>query len=83
MNVESLMQQVDNTFKKRKLAVFSTHRINYVGGIDEQNRKNTLQLLDDFLTKLLHKYPDVVFLSSDKLIDIFKNNEDSYSSSTR
>ena len=83
MNAESLMQQVDNTFKKRKLAVFSTHRINYVGGIDEQNRKNTLRLLDDFLTKLLHKYPDVVFLSSDKLIDIFKNNEDSYSSSTR
>lgn len=70
-SVDGLIAQVDNTFSMHKIAVFSTHRINYVGGIDEQNRKRTLNLLDYFLTKLLKKYPDTVFLSSDKLIEIY------------
>ena len=69
--VGSLMKQVDKAFSSHKLAVFSSHRINYVGGIDEENRSRTLLLLDDFLTSLLKKYPDTVFLSSDQLIDIF------------
>ena len=69
--VDSLMKQVDNAFAHKKIAVFSTHRINYVSGIDERNRTNTLQILDEFLTKLLRKYPSTVFLSSDKLIDLF------------
>ena len=71
-SVVKLMSQIDETFKQRKIAVFSTHRINYVGGIDEKNRTRTLRVLDDFLTRLLQKYPNVEFMSSDKLIDIFK-----------
>lgn len=68
----SLMEYVDSIFAQRKIVVFSTHRINYVGGIDERNRSRTLELLDDFLTALLRKYPDTLFLSSDKLIEIFE-----------
>lgn len=70
-NVGDLMKQLDSTFAQRKVAVFSTHRINYVSGIDEQNRSCTLRLLDVFLTKMLKKYPDVEFLSSDQLISLF------------
>lgn len=69
-SVDSLMKQVDSAFVKHKLAVFSTHRINYAGGISERNRFNTLNLFDQFLTALLKNYPDVEFLSSDKLLDI-------------
>lgn len=71
-SVEHLLHQVDGAFSKHKLAIFSTHRINYVGGIDENNRHRTLETLDAFLTRLLSKYPDVEFMSSDKLIEVIK-----------
>lgn len=71
-NTDALMKQIDDVFAQHKLAVFSTHRINYVGGIDETNRSRTLTLLDVFLTKLQRRYPDVEFLSSDKLIDVIR-----------
>lgn len=70
--IDNLMAQVERVYAKNKIVVFSTHRINYVGGIDESNRNRTLVLLDAFLTQLLKKYPDLVFLSSDKLINIFE-----------
>lgn len=71
-SVEELIRQIDEVFSKRKLAVFSTHRINYVSGIETSNRSRTLGVLDKFLTKLLDKYPDTIFISSDKLIDVLK-----------
>lgn len=70
LNVEALMKQVDEIFKHNKLAVFSTHRINYVGGIEESNRFQTLRVLDEFLTQLLKKYPDTIFMSSSDLLNI-------------
>lgn len=73
VSIESLMKQIDDTFAQRKIAVFSTHRINYVGGIDERNRQRNLLILDMLLTRLIEKYPDVEFLSSDNLINIFNN----------
>ncbi len=69
-NVGYLMKQIDNIFKQNKLAIFSTHRINYVSGIDENNRSQTLKILDDFLTQLLRKYPDTIFINSTDLLDI-------------
>lgn len=70
--VESLIKQVEKAFFDHKIAVFSTHRINYVSEIVTQNRSNTLALLDMFLKKLLEKYPNVEFLSSDRIIDVIK-----------
>ena len=67
---EALIKQIDSIFAQRKIAVFSTHRINYVGGIDEKNSSRNLKILDEFLTQMLRKYPDVVFVSSDKLFCI-------------
>lgn len=69
-DVNSLICQVKRVFEQRKIVVFSSHRINYVGGIDEKNRHNTLKILDDFLSQLLKKYPDTIFISSDKMIEL-------------
>ena len=69
-SIDVLMNQVDNAFSNHKIAVFSTHRINYVSGIDEQNRTKTLSLLDGFLKILVEKYPNVEFLSSDKILNV-------------
>ena len=69
-----LMKQLDESFKRRKIAVFSTHRINYVGGLFESNRTKTLSILDDFLKQLIKKYPDIEFLSSNQLFKTFQSN---------
>ncbi len=68
-NVDVLVKQVDNIFAQHKLVVFSTHRINYVSGIKESNRTRSLDYLNEFLTRLLLKYSDVIFLSSSQLME--------------
>lgn len=67
--IQDLMNEIDKVFKTKKVAVISSHRINYVSGIDINNRTESLQLLDQFLEEVLHKYPDVEFMSSDQLIN--------------
>ncbi len=68
VTIESILGQINTIFAQHKIAVFSTHRINYVSGISEDNRTNTLHLLDQVLTALIKRYPDVEFLSSDKIL---------------
>ena len=70
-DIKKLMHEIDNAFVHHKIAVISAHRINFVGGLDINNRVGNLQKLDEFLTILLKTYPDVEFLSSDKLIELF------------
>lgn len=65
---EKALSQIKNAFNTQKIAVVSTHRINYVGGLDENNRTKNLNLLDKLLTGIEKMYPDVEFWSSDKLI---------------
>ena len=71
-STDKLMNEIEYAFKKNHIAVISSHRINYVGGIDVNNRIRNLRLLDNFLSTLLKKYPDVEFMSSNQLIDVLK-----------
>lgn len=68
---DSLMRQVDALFAKRKIVIISTHRINFVSGIDERNRTRNLSIFDAFLSTLIKKCPDVEFMSSNQLFEIF------------
>ncbi len=70
--IVNLMHEIDNAFRKKKIAVISSHRINYVSGIDVNNRIKSLKLLDQFLSEILRKYPDVEFMSSDQLINVYR-----------
>ena len=47
-----------------KPAIISSHRLNYVGFIDEKNRDSTLKLLDEILKRVLKKWPEVEFFNS-------------------
>lgn len=70
--VDATLKQIDRVFSHSKIAVISTHRINLASGIDSQNNCKTVKLLDELLSRLLAKYPDVEFASSDHLIDCYK-----------
>lgn len=64
---ERTFNQVENAFKRNTPALISSHRVNFIGGIDKKNRENGLKQLDKLLTKIVRKYPDVLFLNSSEL----------------
>ena len=57
--IEYVLDSMEIAFKHQKPSIISTHRINYIGSLVENNRVGNLKLLNELLTKILEKYPDV------------------------
>jgi hypothetical protein len=68
--VGECMSRINTAFRWRKPAVISTHRINFIGTLDEKNRSNNLKLFDDLLKHIIKNWPDVEFMTSDQLGDL-------------
>ncbi|MGL2964116.1 polysaccharide (de)acetylase [Flavobacterium sp. RSB2_4_14] len=67
--VNSCMKEMAIAFRWGKPAVINSHRVNFMGSLSEENRRNSLYLLDLLLKSMLQKWPDIEFLSSDELGD--------------
>ncbi|MFN4083095.1 MAG: hypothetical protein ACK4K9_05630 [Bacteroidia bacterium] len=65
--VDSCLKDLEIAFKWHKPAVISSHRVNYVGSIQPENREKGLQALKRFLNLALKKWPDLEFMSSYEL----------------
>ncbi|MFN4083088.1 MAG: hypothetical protein ACK4K9_05595 [Bacteroidia bacterium] len=72
--VESVMHQISLAFLFKKPAIISTHRINFVSGLSAKNSEHNLKLFKELLNRIVKKWPDAIFLSSDKLYKIFEND---------
>ena len=70
--VSATLKGIDDAFKKNKPAIIGSHRINYIGSLNEQNRTNNLNMLKTILNKIVLKYPKVEFINSAELADIIK-----------
>ncbi len=68
--VNTALKQIQTSFFWGKPAIISSHRVNYIGSIEESNRTNNLKLLKTLLKEIVKRYPEVEFLSSDKIGDI-------------
>jgi len=68
--VASAMRDIEAAFFWRTPAIISTHRVNYVGGMDIKHRDKNLKLLETLLQDILRAWPDVEFVTSDELISI-------------
>jgi len=62
------MESIEIAFKWKKPAIIGTHRINFVGGLDELQRNQNLQNLDLLFGNIIRKWPDVKFISSSELV---------------
>ena len=71
--IESCLKQIQNAFKNQKPAIISSHRLNFIGFIDEKNRINNLILLKNLLSLILKKWPDVEFMNSVELGSLILN----------
>lgn len=68
--VDSCLAQIQSAFFWRRPAVICSHRINYIGLIDQRNRDRGLRDLKILLHRVLKKWPDVQFISTDQLDDL-------------
>jgi hypothetical protein len=71
--LENCLSQISLAFMVGKPAIISTHRVNYVGYIDESNRDRSLRLLNELLKSILTKWPDCEFMTSVELGDLINN----------
>lgn len=70
--VHSALSEINNAFKFKKPAIICSHRVTFIGGIFEENRTKNLKLLNELLTEILKKWPDVEFMHSSQLGDEIK-----------
>jgi hypothetical protein len=76
-DLSPVMKSIEKAFLWRKPAIISSHRLNYIGSLDESNRKKNLDLLKRLLKSIQNKWPDVEFLSSDQLGVAISNSRNS------
>ena len=69
------MSDIKLAFKWKKPAVISSHRVNYMGRLSEQNRSNGLRQLKSLLQQIVKKWADVEFMSSSELGDIIRKSK--------
>lgn len=74
--VGDALQAIKVAFNCYKPAIISMHRLNFIGAIDENNRKINLELLKKLLMKVVQQYPEVEFMSSDELGNLITTDYD-------
>ena len=70
---EICLKRIEDAFEKGIPAIVGTHRVNFMGGADQENRDKNLEAFDGVLKQLVLKYPDIEFRASDELIDIIND----------
>ncbi len=73
--VNECMGDIDAAFKLHKPCVISSHRVNYIGSIDERNADEGLRKLDELLKNIIKRWPDVEFMTSTELGEIIRKDK--------
>lgn len=73
--VDFCMAQIQGAFNWHKAAIISSHRVNYMGGIDHQNREKGLRELNRLLSSIIKKWPDVCFMTTDDYIKLIREKK--------
>ena len=69
------LRGIERAFLNRQPAIIGSHRINFIGSLDEGNRLRNLQMLRKVLAQASRKWFDVEFMSSDKLSDLISSEK--------
>lgn len=69
--VEKAMESIEIAFFWGKPAILGSHRINYVSGLSKENRDSNLEQLNELLKRVLIKWPDIEFINSEQLLELY------------
>lgn len=67
---EQVIGKMEFLFRMKRPVIISSHRLNFIGYVNPQNRERNLQILAELLTQITKKWPEVEFVSSDQLLKI-------------
>lgn len=70
--IDQCLRSINYAFRWKKPAIISSHRVNYIGSIEEHNRARNLKNLDLLITEIFRLWPDVEFLTSVELGDLIR-----------
>lgn len=68
--VNKSLYEINNAFMWGKPAIISSHRVNYIGRINEKVRDSNLKLLRELIKAIQMKWPNVEFISTKDLVKI-------------
>lgn len=74
-DISNCLKMISNAFFWNKPAIIDTHRLNYIGTYDLNNKIKNISLLESLLKQILHIWPDVEFLSSNELVNVINNSK--------
>ncbi len=74
--VGTCLKEIEIAFRCYKPATISSHRVNYMGTIDPENRANGLKKLNLLLTQIIKRWPEVEFMTSMELGDVMTGRKE-------
>lgn len=74
-SVSSCLKDIDNAFKWKKPAIISSHRTNFIGGLDIHNRDRSLGQLKELILSAQKRWPDIEFMTSAELGKLMRDGE--------
>ena len=72
--VNECLSRINIAFRWGKPAIIGSHRLNFIGGIDRENRSQNLKLLAQLLKTILLQWPEVEFMTSDQVGALIKKS---------
>jgi predicted deacetylase len=75
-HIDDCLSQIKTAFLWRNPAIISTHRVNYIGWLVQENRDKGLSQLNELLTKIIKSWPDVEFLTTEELGELIRSGTD-------
>lgn len=81
--VDSCLADIEIAFRWKHPAIICSHRVNYVGTLNTDNRDHGLKSLTKLLKLIKQKWPDVEFMSSNQLGRLIKQTLENESNSNR
>ena len=70
--VGKAMKEISSAFLWKRPAIISSHRVNYIGAINEKNRTRGLMNVQELMQRIVHKWPDAQFISTEQLANCMK-----------
>lgn len=72
--VGKTLKGIDDAFKNKKPAIISSHRVNFIGRINQENRNNTLRIMNNLFKEVKRKWPNIEYMNSVQLGDLISNS---------
>lgn len=73
--INSCLSEISSAFLWKHPVIICSHRVNFMGGLNEKNRDINLRLLKQLLSEIVKRWPDVEFMSSNQLGNLIQSDK--------